>query len=69
MLYLKSIDAPAIRFGDREIKALEVHAFAPARQAPQLMHDQPADGVVNFVIQLAAEELVEILDIPHPPDA
>src|SRR5690606_32820321 len=56
------VDAAAIAAVHPETEAAEFDLLAAARQPPELVHHEAADGVVFLVAQAHVEILVEVLD-------
>src|SRR5215831_10106280 len=57
------IDAAAVGTQDAELEAVDVRDLAATRQAAELLHQEPGDGVDTLSLgKVGAEELVELLD-------
>src|SRR5262245_37591379 len=56
------LDAPAVGARDAELEAFDRHGLATPRQATELFHHEPGDGVELLVVELHAEVLVELVD-------
>src|SRR5690606_20418666 len=56
------MDAAAVAAVHPETEAAEFDVLAAARQPPELVHHEAADGVVILVAQAHVEEFVEVLD-------
>src|SRR5688500_12696354 len=62
-LDLQRMHATAVGAHDAETEAFERRGLATLGDAAERLHDEPADGVERIVGELAAEVLVEIVDL------
>jgi len=61
--HAQRVDATAVRTLHAELEAIDARGFAAARQPPELLQQQPRDGIDTLALgELRAEELVELLD-------
>src|SRR5262245_29525739 len=56
------VEPPPVRTQHFELQPAEHERLATPRQAAEIVHREPADGVELLVAELAAEILVELLD-------
>ena len=61
--HAQRVDATAVGPLHAELEAIDARGLAAARQPPELLQQQPCDGVDTLALgELRAEELVELLD-------
>src|SRR4029077_535745 len=64
--HAQCIDATAVGTLHPELEAIDAGSFAAAREPPELLQQQPRDGVDALSLRkMHSEELVELLDARH----